>query len=145
MKRYFLLLVIVLTSAIRAEAQMYPVKTPQKSAVTIPASQQRSYIPTAPAAQQQPTATKPNAEAEGYSVAFLAKHYNQKCGLGLSDGIINILAGELKKAESANQISNATINENVGIAQKLYQENPKKFCADAAQIASVIRQIYPGF
>src|SRR5690606_39232312 len=44
-------------------------------------------------------------EAKGYSVAFIAKQYNDKCSLGINDMVISHLAGELHKAEQANQIS----------------------------------------
>ncbi len=83
-------------------------------------------------------------EAKGYSVAFIAKQYNSKCNLGLSDTLIHTLAGELEKAERNNQITQQTINENVTNAENIYKEDPAKFCNEAQQIAGVIKNMFVG-
>ena len=92
---------------------------------------------------QQPQANK-KAEIQGYSIAFLAYHYNDYCKLGIDRSVIDILAGELKKAESANQIPTQVINENVAETKRLFKEDPVKFCNDAKQIATVLQGMFFG-
>ena len=93
-----------------------------------------------PQSMQQKTAAK--AEADGYSLSFIAYHYNQACNLGLSKGIIDMVLAELKRAEEENRISQETINENLVETNRLYKENPTKFCDDAKQIANSIQTIF---
>lgn len=92
--------------------------------------------------QQQ--APDKNAEIHGYSIAFLAYHYNDYCKLGIDRSVIDVLAGELKKAETTNQISTEVINENVAETKRLFNEDPVKFCNDAKQIATVLQGMFFG-
>ncbi len=87
---------------------------------------------------------QPNAEQKGYSIAFLAYNYNEACKLGLPKPTIDNLANQLSQAEQQQQITTETINKNVADAQRIYKEDPVKFCEDARQVASVIRQLFAG-
>jgi hypothetical protein len=86
--------------------------------------------------------TVEQSEAEGYSLSFIAYHYNQACNLGLGKGLIDMVLAELKKAEEENRISQQTINENLVETNRLYKENPTKFCEDAEQIATTLKTIF---
>jgi hypothetical protein len=85
-----------------------------------------------------------NSEIQGYSIAFLAYHYNDYCKLGINKNVIDTLAGELKKAEAANQIPTQVINDNVAESKRLFNEDPVKFCNDAKQIATVLQGMFFG-
>ncbi len=128
-----------------ASAQMYPVSMQgqQKSQVIIPIPAQAPAENNQPG-QQQIASTEANVELKGYSAAFIAKQFNQKCNLGVSDAIIGLLAVELQKAEASQQITQETINSNIDMAQKMYNDNPTKFCADAQNVAGVIKGMFAG-
>ncbi len=144
MKKLLTLTTILFLSS-SASAQMHPLSmqgenspSPQRTTiqpVTIPVQAQQAAVT---------TKVTPTPEAKGYSVAFIAQQYNEKCNLGISNAVIATLAGELQKAEQEQQITQATIDTNVAAAQKMHDENPTKFCAEAQQIASVIKGMFPG-
>ena len=89
----------------------------------------------------QPQQEKADAEAQGYSMAFLAYHYNNVCKLGFDKDTIDGLLNELKIAETTNQISQDTINANVADSQRIYKEDPIKFCDDAKKIGTTIKTL----
>ncbi len=129
-----IILLSILTLSLSANAQSIQPPRSMANKVTAPA-----IIPAQSAALASP---QPNSEAQGYSVAFLAYHYNDFCKLNLSKPTIDNLARQLEQAEKDNQITQATIDKNVADADRIYKENPAKFCADAQQIAGVIKQLF---
>jgi hypothetical protein len=90
----------------------------------------------------QPAQTKSEAEVQGYSVAFLAYHYNDVCKLKLDKTIMDNLLSELSQAEKANEIAQADINKTLDDIKKVYAENPEKFCSDAMQVANAIKDLF---
>lgn len=125
----------------KSMANKAPVPAASPNIATSPASPPLISAQSVNSAQLQ---TQPNTEAQGYSLAFLAYHYNEFCKLGLGKPTIDNLANQLKDAESQNQISQETIDKNVADTKRIYQQDPVKFCSDARQVASVIKQLFAG-
>lgn len=127
-----------------ANAQSLQPQSMGAKTIQIPVAQPGSITPAQSASQTQNMHPQAEAEAKGYSIAFLAYHYNDICNLGLDRATIDNLANQLAVAEKQNQISQQVIDKNVADAQRIYKENPTKFCADGTQIAGVIKQVFAG-
>lgn len=110
---------------------------------TIPASMQpqQTSFPAHPHAQQ-PAPTADMSEIRGYTLAFIAYKYNQECNLGFSKENIDFLLAQLKSMEGSQGITPEVISDNTKEAERYYNADKQKFCADAQKIGAMIKNMF---